>query len=224
MCYVKGRLQPTRALGDLYLKRREFNGTGPGRIPEPFKPPYVSATPEVTLRPRAAGDAFVVLASDGLWDLMSSQEAVDCVAKAHREYLLREAVAASTAAATAAASGSDSSGDGSGSASGAGTGRGAAGSAGRSWWGRGWSSSSSSLASSSSAALGRQSDAQGSLREQQRRAAESGEAAAAALMAEALRRIAAEWGLSALQLEAVPPGYARRQRHDDISIAVLFLK
>mmetsp|Transcript_45407 Transcript_45407/g.84329 ORF Transcript_45407/g.84329 Transcript_45407/m.84329 type:complete len:114 (-) Transcript_45407:1041-1382(-) len=26
ICYVKGRLQPTRAFGDLYLKRAEFNG------------------------------------------------------------------------------------------------------------------------------------------------------------------------------------------------------
>jgi pyruvate dehydrogenase phosphatase len=47
-CYVKGRLQPTRALGDGYLKDSEFNvveaaGRAWGRrIPPPYTPPYVS--------------------------------------------------------------------------------------------------------------------------------------------------------------------------------------
>ena len=46
-CYVKGRLQPTRALGDAYLKHAEFNEDG-GRvrgrhIKGPFTPPYVTA-------------------------------------------------------------------------------------------------------------------------------------------------------------------------------------
>jgi len=53
-CYVKGRLQLTRSLGDLYLKTADFNAP-PGlhrsagrRIPDPYSPPYVSGTPEVT--------------------------------------------------------------------------------------------------------------------------------------------------------------------------------
>lgn len=53
-CYVKGRLQLTRALGDLYLKDADFNAP-PGlhrsagrRIEGIYTPPYVSATPEVT--------------------------------------------------------------------------------------------------------------------------------------------------------------------------------
>ena len=46
-CYVKSRLQPTRALGDAYLKHAEFNEDG-GRfrgrhIKPPFTPPYISA-------------------------------------------------------------------------------------------------------------------------------------------------------------------------------------
>ena len=46
-CYVKSRLQPTRALGDAYLKYAEFNEDG-GRfrgrhIRPPFTPPYISA-------------------------------------------------------------------------------------------------------------------------------------------------------------------------------------
>jgi len=53
-CYVKGRLQPTRALGDAYLKYSEFNGP-PGsasrswgrHIPPPYTPPYITSSPEV---------------------------------------------------------------------------------------------------------------------------------------------------------------------------------
>jgi pyruvate dehydrogenase phosphatase len=53
-CYVKGRLQLTRSLGDLYLKSSEFNAPAglhrsAGRhIPQPYSPPYVSGTPEIT--------------------------------------------------------------------------------------------------------------------------------------------------------------------------------
>ena len=64
-CYVKGRLQPTRGLGDLYLKQARFNGPphargaaaiddarlfrrGRGRhVPPPYTPPYVQHTPSV---------------------------------------------------------------------------------------------------------------------------------------------------------------------------------
>lgn len=52
-CYVKGRLQLTRAIGDLYLKYPEFNGPpkshrSSGRhIPDPFTPPYVNHRPDV---------------------------------------------------------------------------------------------------------------------------------------------------------------------------------
>jgi pyruvate dehydrogenase phosphatase len=59
-CYVKGRLQPTRALGDAYLKFSEFNGPpGSGgrvwgrHIPPPYTPPYITSTPEVRGAPGA---------------------------------------------------------------------------------------------------------------------------------------------------------------------------
>ena len=72
-CYVKGRLQPTRALGDLYLKYSEFNGK-PGtrlygrHIKPPYTPPYVTATPQVQVHAiDGTRDAFVLLACDGVW-------------------------------------------------------------------------------------------------------------------------------------------------------------
>ena len=66
-CYVKGRLQPTRALGDLYLKYSEFNGpsakdrTRGRHIPPPYTPPYITAEPEVIKRPRNTNDQFMVI-------------------------------------------------------------------------------------------------------------------------------------------------------------------
>jgi pyruvate dehydrogenase phosphatase len=87
-CYVKGRLQLTRALGDAYLKYAEFNAPAGshrsrGRhIPEPFTPPYVKSTPDIAHVNIGQDDKFCVLATDGLWDFLSDQEAVDVVSQA----------------------------------------------------------------------------------------------------------------------------------------------
>jgi hypothetical protein len=51
-----------------------------------------------------------------------------------------------------------------------------------------------------------------------------GSGPAEVLLEEALRRAAAEWGLTVSELQQLPPGRARRQRHDDISVVVLVLK
>ncbi|KAG2259543.1 hypothetical protein Bca52824_078837 [Brassica carinata] len=54
---VSGFLALSRSIGDEYLK------------------PYVIPDPEVTFMPRAKEDDCLILASDGLWDVMSNQEA-----------------------------------------------------------------------------------------------------------------------------------------------------
>lgn len=85
--YVRGRLQPTRALGDLYLKYGELNGKPRSRewgryLAPPHTPPYITATPETrvhTIDPKQ--DAFVILACDGVWDVLTSDEAVGIVAQ-----------------------------------------------------------------------------------------------------------------------------------------------
>ena len=89
-CYVKGRLQPTRSLGDFYLKYEEFNGTRPSKhnpyttsdpnrsrhIKSPYNPPYIKATPEIVkYQINIANDKFLILATDGLWDELTPEEA-----------------------------------------------------------------------------------------------------------------------------------------------------
>eukprot|EP00501_MAST-03F_sp_TOSAG23-6_P002054 GSMAST32.ASY1.ANO1.2145.1 assembled CDS len=87
-CYIKGKLMPARGFGDLYLKLKAYNGPEYSRlygrargrhIPDPYTPPYVSCQPEVTsviTREKPEG-SFVVMASDGLWDELSNDEAVN---------------------------------------------------------------------------------------------------------------------------------------------------
>ena len=54
---VLGMLAMSRAIGDNYLK------------------PYVIAEPEVTVTERTDGDECLILASDGLWDVVSNDTA-----------------------------------------------------------------------------------------------------------------------------------------------------
>ena len=85
-CYVKGRLQLTRALGDAYLKYPEFNEPiyphrSAGRsVSIPYTPPYVKSFPDVFYLPLKPSYRFLILASDGLWDFISPEQAVEFVA------------------------------------------------------------------------------------------------------------------------------------------------
>lgn len=66
---VLGSLAVARALGDLYLKE----GSGVNRKRS------VIPDPEITSFRTQADDEFIIVASDGLWDVMASQPAVDMV-------------------------------------------------------------------------------------------------------------------------------------------------
>jgi len=85
-----GLLVPLRAFGDIRFKwsRSDLQSlasvvTGSrirDFVPSHYQtPPYLTAQPEVSRHTLRQRDRFMVIATDGLWDMMSSQEAVDIV-------------------------------------------------------------------------------------------------------------------------------------------------
>ena len=85
-----GLLVPLRAFGDIRFKWSKSDlqslasvVTGSrlqSLIPSHYQtPPYLTAEPEVSRHTLRHNDRFMVIATDGLWDMMSSQEAVDIV-------------------------------------------------------------------------------------------------------------------------------------------------
>lgn len=86
---VLGGLEPTRAFGDsIYKWSREvqdrIKGSFFGRTPSQLlrTPPYVTAEPVVTATKidSSKGD-FVVMATDGLWEMLTNEEVVGLVGK-----------------------------------------------------------------------------------------------------------------------------------------------
>ena len=62
------------------LKYLQANYYGLAPRPKYKSPPYMTAEPEVTTRKVTTKD-FVILASDGLWDVISNDDAVACVSR-----------------------------------------------------------------------------------------------------------------------------------------------
>lgn len=79
---VLGSLMPFRTFGDVDFKweRKYLEGIVP-LWPNYKTPPYITAEPVVSQHKLQHGDKFVILASDGLWERMSNEEAVNIVAK-----------------------------------------------------------------------------------------------------------------------------------------------
>lgn len=108
---VLGGLEPTRAFGDASYKwsraiqdklKRDFFGRTPN--PQIRTPPYVTAEPVVSraeISPER-GD-FLVLATDGLWEMLSNEEVVGLVG----QWLERHPGAQATSAKTHAANAKD---------------------------------------------------------------------------------------------------------------------
>jgi serine/threonine protein phosphatase PrpC len=67
---VNGSLALSRAIGDLEYKRSKTL---------PARDQIVTAYPELTEQTIADGDEFIVIACDGIWDVLSSQQCVDYV-------------------------------------------------------------------------------------------------------------------------------------------------
>ncbi|KAK8916875.1 putative protein phosphatase 2C 60 [Platanthera zijinensis] len=79
---VKGLIQISRSIGDIYLKKTEYNREplyAKFRLRQPFKKPILSSEPSISVHPLQPLDQFLIFASDGLWEHLSNQEAVDIV-------------------------------------------------------------------------------------------------------------------------------------------------
>jgi len=79
---VKGIIQVSRSIGDVYLKKPEFNREPlyqKFRLSEPFRGPILTAEPSINVHTLQPHDQFIIFASDGLWEHLSNQEAVDIV-------------------------------------------------------------------------------------------------------------------------------------------------
>ena len=76
-----GSLMPLRSFGDVMFKWRtdQLRAIGQYILPNYFTPPYLTAEPEVTYHQFSDHDKFAVIATDGLWDCLSSEEVVNIV-------------------------------------------------------------------------------------------------------------------------------------------------
>ncbi|MED6174159.1 hypothetical protein PIB30_066311 [Stylosanthes scabra] len=79
---VKGIIQISRSIGDVYMKDAKFNREPlpeKFRLPEPMHMPILSANPAIISRRLQPSDSFLIFASDGLWEQLSNEEAVEIV-------------------------------------------------------------------------------------------------------------------------------------------------
>lgn len=82
--YLKGILQPTRSLGDFFLKDKDLAYANPEnhyfqKALENFHPPYVSGVPEVKSRKRDDQIMYLIVATDGLWDRICPLKALESI-------------------------------------------------------------------------------------------------------------------------------------------------
>ncbi|CAA7400152.1 unnamed protein product [Spirodela intermedia] len=79
---VKGIIQVSRSLGDAYMKQAEYNREPINqkfRISEPMNMPILSSRPSIISHSLQKNDSFLIFASDGLWEHLSNEKAVDII-------------------------------------------------------------------------------------------------------------------------------------------------
>ena len=79
--------QVSRSIGDVYLKKPEFNRDPIFQQfgnPIPLRRPVMTAEPSILIRKLKPQDLFLIFASDGLWEQLSDEAAVDIVFKSPR--------------------------------------------------------------------------------------------------------------------------------------------
>ncbi|GMI67308.1 D-CLADE TYPE 2C PROTEIN PHOSPHATASE 6 [Hibiscus trionum] len=94
---VKGLIQVSRSIGDVYLKKAEYNRAPlyqKFRLRETFRKPILSSEPSISTHELQSHDQFIIFASDGLWEHLSNQDAVDIVQNHPRNGIARRLVKA----------------------------------------------------------------------------------------------------------------------------------
>ncbi|XP_054804674.1 probable protein phosphatase 2C 42 [Prosopis cineraria] len=94
---VKGIIQVCRSIGDMFLKDSDFNKSPIAtrfRIPEPMDMPYLTANPDIVTRPISPDDVFLIFASDGLWEFLSNEQAVEIVRTNSRSGIAKKLIKA----------------------------------------------------------------------------------------------------------------------------------
>ncbi|KAK3032895.1 hypothetical protein RJ639_034943 [Escallonia herrerae] len=94
---IKGIIQVSRSIGDVYLKKPEFNRDPIFQryaSPIPLKRAVVSAEPSILIRKLRPRDLFLIFASDGLWEQLTDEAAVDIVLKNPRAGIAKRLVRA----------------------------------------------------------------------------------------------------------------------------------
>ncbi|XVE61260.1 hypothetical protein DITRI_Ditri06bG0025500 [Diplodiscus trichospermus] len=92
---IKGIIQVSRSIGDAYLKRPEFS-LDPSfprfHLSEPIRRPVLTAEPSLCARVLQPSDKFLIFASDGLWEHLTNQQAVEIVHKYPRAGIARRLI------------------------------------------------------------------------------------------------------------------------------------
>uniref|UniRef100_A0A2P2LAX8 protein-serine/threonine phosphatase n=1 Tax=Rhizophora mucronata TaxID=61149 RepID=A0A2P2LAX8_RHIMU len=94
---IKGIIQVSRSIGDMYLKKPEFIRDPIFQQfgnPIPLKRPVMTAEPSILIRELRPQDLFLIFASDGLWEQLSDEAAVEIVFKNPRAGIAKRLVRA----------------------------------------------------------------------------------------------------------------------------------
>ncbi|KAK9070480.1 hypothetical protein SSX86_010882 [Deinandra increscens subsp. villosa] len=94
---VRGLIQISRSIGDAYLKKADFNRSPllpKFRQSVSFSEPILKAEPAILVHKLTPEDQFLIFASDGLWEHLSDQEAVDVVKSSPPDGVARKLVKA----------------------------------------------------------------------------------------------------------------------------------
>lgn len=99
---IKGIIQVSRSIGDVYLKKPEFSRDHlfhHFRLPIPLKKAVMTAEPSILIRKLKSNDLFLIFASDGLWEQLSDEAAVEIVSRNPRSGIAKRLVRAALRAA-----------------------------------------------------------------------------------------------------------------------------